>query len=63
MGYLDLKILSFSIIYNLPKFFELEVTSKVSTRNSTEDVDMALHELYDETYKEKCNGSDIVGYL
>ena len=30
-----LPIISFSIIYNLPKFFELEVTSKVADNNAT----------------------------
>jgi hypothetical protein len=51
-----LPILLFSIIYNLPKFFELEVTSTRVNKIGTEEennktADMFLPELYDETQK------------
>ena len=63
-----LPILSFSIIYNLPKFFELEVTSKVVSSNGTEEesndtVDIPLPKMYDESDSEDIIGSVMVSYL
>ena len=60
-----LPILSFSIIYNLPKFFELEVTSKMVSSNGTEEesnntVDMPLPKMYDESHSENITGSAMV---
>ena len=57
--------MSFSIIYNLPKFFELEVTSKVVSSNGTEEesnntVDMPLPKMYDESHSENITGSAMV---